>query len=40
MNTHNASRKYNYEEEDEDMEPRQGVEVEPTRFKPMGQTRA
>ena len=41
MNTHTASRKYNHnEEEDEDVEPREGISVEPARFKLMGQTRA
>ena len=41
MNTHTASRKYNHnEEEDEDVEPREGISVEPARFKPMAQTRA
>ena len=38
LNKYSDYHKYN--EEDEDLEPRQGVVVEPTRFKPMAQTRA
>ena len=38
MNKYSDYHKYN--EEDEDLEPRQEVMVEPARFKPMTQTRA